>query len=105
MISPYIYPGLPGARNRQIVVPLVLSEVKRVFGDYDLTAPSRKRELVWARHTAAYLIKNKTDLSLSDIAELLGRKNHATILNSIKRVSEYLEYDKVYQNMFNRLAI
>jgi chromosomal replication initiation ATPase DnaA len=57
----------------------------------ELDAPTRKREVVWARQVAHTFSKKKTNASLSFIAQEIGGLHHATILNSIRAVSN--EYD------------
>lgn len=57
----------------------------------ELDVPTRKREVVWARQVAHTFSKRKTNASLSFIAQEIGGLHHATILNSIKTVSN--EYD------------
>lgn len=53
-----------------------------------------KREIVQARQISMYLSKKYTDYSLSRIGDILGRKDHATVLHACKTISEQLEIDK-----------
>ncbi len=53
----------------------------------------------------SYLIRKHTQLSLREIGQFLGNKTHATVLNSIKRINEYLLYDKEYKELFNQLDL
>ncbi len=54
---------------------------------------SRKREIAQARQVAMYLAKQLTDKSLSEIGAAMGNRNHATVLHSIRNVSDQMEYD------------
>ncbi len=106
MVSPYVYPGLPSPDAKTRDVDSIISEVKKVFGQCNLASPNRpKHEERLIRHTCAYLISKHTSLTLRAIAQKVGRKNHGTVLNSIKRVEEYLEYDKNYKRLFDMIDI
>ena len=60
----------------------------------DILSQSRKREIVEARNVAAYLLRNKTRLSLAKIGKRLSSskpKNHATMLYAISMVENSYE--------------
>lgn len=57
----------------------------------DITGPSRKAEVVEARHMAAYFLVRSTDLSYRAIALGLGRGDHTTTLNSVQRANCIIE--------------
>lgn len=81
--------------------------VEAVIGD------SRKRGILPARHTAIYLIREYTDLSLSQIGKMFSHRNHSTVMHSIKRVKESLgqpgqgsikrEYIDVFESLVDTL--
>ena len=52
----------------------------------DLKSPSRKKHIVTARQTAMYLIREHLKKSLNDIKLHFNKKDHTTVLNSIKKV-------------------
>jgi chromosomal replication initiator protein len=58
---------------------------------------SRRREIVQARQIAMYLAKEHTDSSSSKIGQLIGRKDHATVLYAHKVVKQLSEVDKVFR--------
>ena len=68
-----------------------------------LTAPNRSRDVTQARHVAAYLSKELTECSLSEIGFQMGRRTHATMLHSITHVKEQLEYDPVMRQHIAQL--
>jgi len=49
-------------------------------------SPSRQAEVTWARQLAITLTREFTSLSLADIGEAFGGRNHATVLHALKRV-------------------
>ena len=60
-----------------------------------LMAQNRSKDVTAARHVAAYLSKELTESSLSEIGFRLGKRSHATVLHSIAYIRELMEYDPV----------
>lgn len=58
---------------------------------------SRKREVVQVRQIAMYLAKKHTDSSSSKIGQLIGSKDHATVLHACKIVKELCDVDKTFR--------
>jgi chromosomal replication initiator protein len=59
----------------------------------DLKGKSRKKELVYPRQVAMYLMKELTDLSLKSIGYHFGGRDHSTVIHGIQTVSEGVERD------------
>jgi chromosomal replication initiator protein len=57
---------------------------------------TRKREIVIARQLAHYFTREiyKKELSLADVGILIGGKDHATVLYSIKTINNLIDTDK-----------
>jgi len=58
---------------------------------------SRKREIVQARQVTMYLSKQYTEMSLTQIGAVIGKKNHATVLHACKIVKDQIEVDKSFR--------
>ncbi len=58
---------------------------------------TRKREVVQVRQVAMYLAKKHTDSSSSKIGQLIGNKDHATVLHACKIVKDQVEVDKTFK--------
>lgn len=58
---------------------------------------SRKREVVQVRQIAMYLAKKHTDASSSKIGQLIGNRDHATVLHACKIVKDQFEVDKSFR--------
>ncbi len=75
--------------NSPIVTPgRVMDIVSRHFkvsGD-DLRGPSRKSRLVEARQTLMFLLRKQLGLPLSAIGDILGGRDHSTIIHGIEKV-------------------
>ena len=67
--------------------------IKKVAKHFHLTASTliskaRKKEIVFARDIAIYLTKNNCNLSLSEIGNYFGKRDHATILHAYKKITQ-----------------
>jgi chromosomal replication initiator protein len=56
----------------------------------DLKTKRRNKQVVFPRQIAMYLSRELTELSLPEIGELFGGKDHTTVLHSYKKVKEDL---------------
>jgi hypothetical protein len=61
---------------------------------------TRRYEILFPRQVAIYLIRKNTKLSLNSIGEKF-EKNHATIINAIKRISGFMQVDKKVKTQIN----
>ena len=68
------------------IAQAVIEAVERAYGIPDITVWSRRRRIAKARHLACYIIREITDLSTTDVADLIGREDHTTVLNACRRV-------------------
>ncbi len=74
--------------------PITVDAVQRVVCEHfgikllDLKAKKRTREVANARQIAMYLSKRFTNLSLSEIGNAFGGKDHATVLYACRQVEE-----------------
>ena len=68
-----------------------------------LHSKTRKREIVQARQVSMYLAKKHTELSLSRIGELIGKRDHATVLHACKNISGLLDIDKSFRSSLQEI--
>ena len=54
----------------------------------DLKTKRRNKQIVWPRQIAMYLSRVLTDLSLPEIGEAFGGKDHTTVLHSYNKIKE-----------------
>jgi len=57
----------------------------------DLKGQSRTRNTVLARQIAMHLIRKLTNLSLQDVGEIFGGRDHATVISSVRKIEENIE--------------
>ena len=72
----------------------IIEEV--IMEDFGLTKEeirkkSRKHTLVLARHLYFYLAKRFTKLSLAQIGQYMGGRDHATVLHGIRKITNLIE--------------
>lgn len=85
--------------KKQITIEKIQDVVSTYFNiDLKLIhSKSRKREIVQARHVAMFLSKKYTDSSYSHIGNMVGKRDHATVLHACKTVQDSLDIDKSFQ--------
>ena len=59
---------------------------------------TRKREVVQVRQVAMYLAKKHTETSSSKIGQMIGKKDHATVLHACKIIKDQVEVDKAFKS-------
>jgi chromosomal replication initiator protein len=59
----------------------------------DLTGRERSREVALPRQVAMYLIRKETDASLPQIGEVLGGRDHTTVIYGCEKVADMVERD------------
>ena len=74
--------------KREITPQLIINIVSEDFGvnPDDITSKKRSAEFVLPRQVCMYLCRNLVDISLNDIATILNKKDHTTVIHGIKRI-------------------
>lgn len=83
----------------------VISVVAKYF-DYrnkDLTGKSRKADLVTARHVAMYLLREELGLQLIKVGELMGGRDHTTVMHGVDKIKGEIEVNKEVRNKIMNL--
>jgi chromosomal replication initiator protein len=63
----------------------------------EIHSKSRKREIVQARQVAMFLSKKYTDYSYSHIGNLVGKRDHATVLHACRAIQDSIDVDKSFR--------
>ena len=81
---------------RQMDAGAVLDAIARHFGVAldDLRGKSRERGIAWARQVAMYLLREETPASLLQIGQLLGGRDHTTVMHGCSRVGKAMAADE-----------
>lgn len=86
--------------NKPITIEEIIEKVCTHYGldESTIHTKTRKREIVQARQIAMYLAKKHTDHSSSKIGQLIGNRDHATVLHACKIMKDLVEVDKNFKN-------
>jgi chromosomal replication initiator protein len=69
----------------------------------DIDSKKRARSFSVPRQIAMYLTRELTDLSLPEIGDAFGGKDHTTVLYSCEKVSKQMSSDELYSNIVTEL--
>ena len=74
--------------EKKITADLIIAETARYFqlSSDDLKGQSRTRATVQARQISQYLMRIMTPLSLKEVGEAFGGRDHTTVLNGVRNV-------------------
>jgi chromosomal replication initiator protein len=86
---------LPQAYEHPITIDAVQAEVARQFGCYvsDLRGDRRSQDIAYARQIAMYLTRELTDMSLPQIGDRFGGRDHTTVLYAVNKIKRLLNDD------------
>ena len=86
---------LGSSRRKRITPEMILNAVSEHYGVdiRTLQGRGRSRNIVIPRHVAMYLLREETDCSLIDIGNLLGGRDHTTVMHGCEKVSEEINTD------------
>lgn len=65
----------------------------------DLTGPKRQKELVLPRHIAMYLLSEELRLTVEKIGQVLGGRDHTTIMHGRDKIKKLMNIDREVQRM------
>ena len=84
-----LYPLSPTS-NFELSPEAVLEAVCRQFtvSLSQIKGPSRARDITYARHIAMYLLRQHGSRSLVEVGQLLGGRDHSTVLHACRRITK-----------------
>ena len=89
------------------MIPTVRKIQKSTAKAFGITADEllsfdRHKRVCWPRQAAMHMARDLTNHSLPDIGRFFGGRDHATVLNAIKRVEsrmrDFPEFAKAYRS-------
>ena len=93
----------------KITKEMILRNVVDEFGftEHELRGKRRTQKLALARQTSMYLIRTLLNLSLTEIGEFFGGKDHTTVMHAIEKVENLqktdFEYSQKLQGITTRI--
>lgn len=91
-----IYPDKPKTMTPSLILETV-AEHYHISAD-DITSKKRNGELIQPRHVVMYLCRNLIDIPFANIAKLLNKKDHTTIIHGVNKITEEIEKDEELRN-------
>ena len=87
-------------KPEQITPELIIKMVAEHYGvsSDDITSKKRNSEFVLPRQVVMYLCRELTATSLQNIARLLGKKDHTTIIHGINKIEGELGSNEELRN-------
>lgn len=97
--------GVPQPTGQKIDHKKVFSEVNRYFNVKmaDMTGPRRKKEFVLPRQLAMYLLYEECNIPYERIGDLLGGRDHTTILHGVEKIRGAITRDREIQRVLIEL--
>ena len=85
--------------NKPVTIDSIISKVCSHYNldESAIHTKTRKREIVQVRQIAMYLAKKHTDHSSSKIGQLIGNRDHATVLHACKMIKGLIDVDKSFK--------
>jgi len=87
--------------NNKVITPeLIIDVIAEHFHitSAELYSTNKSRNIAHPRQIAMYLCRKLTEKSLSEIGELMGRRDHTTILHGINKVEKTISTDSAMLN-------
>ena len=99
-IKDMIYPDKP----KEITPSLIINVVAEHFGVSieDIVSKKRNKEIVIPRQVYMYLCRELTDVSLDNIGNNIGGKDHTTVMHGIEKIKENID---INEDLRNKIAI
>ena len=91
--------------NHPLTIDDILEKVCQHFGvtQQDVMSKSRKRDYVQVRQVSMYLAQKYTKMPASRIGQLIGGRDHSTVIHSCSAVEQRLKVDKVFHEDLNSI--
>jgi len=88
-----------------VLIERIIAAVSEFYGlaSEDLVSAKRKADVLLARQAAIYLMRENTGISLKKIGEIFGGKDHATVINSVRRIEKEIEVDPELKNALSEI--
>lgn len=91
--------------NKVITADYIITTVAEHFDitPEDIKGTKRSQRFTFPRQIVMYLCREMTGLTLSGIAKVLGKNDHTTILNGVRKIEKEIENSKEVQNTISVL--
>ena len=89
-----------------ITIDLIMNTVTKDLNvkPSEIKSKSRSRNLVYARRIAIYLARELTPMSMPQLAQYFGMKDHTAISHTMKKILELLKNDEDFKVKIEELS-
>ena len=93
-------------KKKKITPELIIGNVEKYFNlrENDLKSSSRSQNIAFPRQIAMYILKNETELSLKQIGNLFGGKDHTTVMHAIEKIQKNKASDANVEKIINDIT-
>lgn len=97
---------LPNKKRQALTPALIKDSVASYFNiqSKDLASPRRDQSITKPRHIAMYLCQTLLNMSLNEIGENFGKRDHTTVLHGTKKITNDLQTDVNLQKNIKELT-
>ena len=83
-----------------VIVDKIISEVSKDFdiSEEDIKSKKRIESITYARQISMYIMREITDMSLPDIGEQFGGRDHSTVHHAIKKIESRVEENPILKS-------
>lgn len=95
------------ADSRRLTIEGIVERVGRQFrvDPIRLQARDRSRHVLWPRQVGMYLARKLAQLSLQEIGEYFGGRDHSTVLHACRRVEDSMRTDPLASGAVSQLQV
>lgn len=92
--------------NPAITIEYIVEVVSQYYNlnPEDITSKKRPREISYPRQIVMYLCRTLTDMSLPQIGNKLGKRDHTTIIHGYEKIQTEIKSDPVLMNTITTLS-
>ena len=89
-------------KMNQVYLAMTIASTKFDADPLLIMSKSRKANVVAARHTVMWLMRNDMKIHVCGVGRILKR-SHASVIHGVKSVNTRVVYDKRFSKMFNEV--
>jgi chromosomal replication initiator protein len=92
--------------ERKVTIDVIQRKVAEHFDIRisDMKVKKRSRAVAYPRQIAMYLTRSLTDLSLPEIGDYFGGRDHTTVIHAYNKIEKELKHSAQFKSMVERLV-
>lgn len=88
------------SKRKKIKAPQVIKQVAKELNvtAKDIKGPRRTADVAFARQVCMYILREDFDYKLEDVARLLNRKDHTTVIHAVDKIKSKILLDQGFKD-------